>query len=493
MGMPDLFKSFMEGYNGSKERARQQEQDAAREEQRKLEMDILRHTLKEKQIQAKMEALKGNREAQVGQVQSKTGQDNPVIDTNDAFMKAFSGLQNIGVQAPTSSNNPALQNQAANAPVTIKGWNEQDAWGNPLIQPDVQMEIPTGQEVIEKTLQDQLAAQRLKQQGIFGEKTAEAAAKFPYEQQLEQSKSLNAANALQQKQEYDANQSQLDRVNRLDAAKVRGAIGGGTPVAIPVLTGATQAEKLSQIPADDRAMVEAMITYRRAPVGGFATRDPYWKKLLSMANQVDPGYNEAMFPARSKILSSFTSGRDYRQIIATNTLANHLWTLNEAALALKNKDVQKLNAVANRVGVEVGADPVTTLRTIVHRVGPEVTQAYVGTGGEFSERKENEGDFGETMSPAQLLSNIGVTAKLLEGKIISQADQWKTNMGRKEFAILDGGPGFVTPQAQQIFDTLNKQYSGGTSVPSGPKAGSIVNGYKFKGGDPNNKANWTKE
>jgi hypothetical protein len=32
--------------------------------------------------------------------------------------------------------------------------------------------------------------------------------------------------------------------------------------------------------------------------------------------------------------------------------------------------------------------------------------------------------------------------------------------------------------------------SAGESIKSGPKAGDIVQGYRFKGGDPSKKENW---
>jgi len=260
-------------------------------------------------------------------------------------------------------------------------------------------------------------------------------------------------------------------------------------VNMPTLTGENIEARLNELPLTDRNVVKALVEYRRQPVGGFATKDPQWKRWLAMAYAVDPNYDEKEYQSRQKIVNSFTSGNDYKQLQAVNTLANHLDTLGEASLALKNGDIQKLNQIANFVGVQTGKTPVTTLKAIVHRIGPEVTKAYVGTGGEFSERKENEGDFSGNMSPDQILSNVKITVKLLGGKIESQAHGWKTGMNRQEFALRDGGPGFVSPEAQAAFDKWGEQPTqSGTIEMIGPKGKFTVtkdqqkimeeNGYK---------------
>jgi hypothetical protein len=228
---------------------------------------------------------------------------------------------------------------------------------------------------------------------------------------------------------------------------------------ISTLTGGTVKDRLEQVPAGIRPLVQAVGEYRRQPVGGFATKDPMWKQVVAYAYQVYPNLDEKEWNARSKLMQSFTSGKDAAQIQATNTLANHLDALAQAATALKNGDIQILNKIANEIGVQVGKTPATTLKTIVHRVGPEVTQAYVGTGGEFAERKANEGDFSESMSPDQILNNVFITVKLLKSKVDSQENKWKTGMDREEFSLRHGGASFITPAAQSVFDKLSDKHS----------------------------------
>jgi hypothetical protein len=256
--------------------------------------------------------------------------------------------------------------------------------------------------------------------------------------------------------------------------------------ATPTITGNTREEKLAQVPANIRGLVSQALDYRGVMPSGFAMGKPPWSQVFNAVAQIDPTWDAKEFPMRQRIMNSFTSGKDAAQIQATNTLANHLDILGQAATALKNGNVQVLNKIANYMGVQTGSTPATTLKTIVHRVGPEITQAYVGTGGEFAERKANEGDFSDNMSPDQLLNNVGVTVKLLNGKTQGQVSKWKQGMSRDDFALHAGGPSFITPQVQAVFD---KYGTGGSTQPAASQQKSYShtatgqNGHKIGSND----------
>jgi hypothetical protein len=67
---------------------------------------------------------------------------------------------------------------------------------------------------------------------------------------------------------------------------------------------------------------------------------------------------------------------------------------------------------------------VTTYNAIVHRLAPEITSAYVASGGTSGERGTNEGDFGAALGGKQIKANIGVSAQLADSKIKALQDQY---------------------------------------------------------------------
>lgn len=176
-----------------------------------------------------------------------------------------------------------------------------------------------------------------------------------------------------------------------------------------------------------------------------------------------PNYSEQNYDARHKMVLDYTSGKTSQQINAINTAGGHLAALADAADALKNNNVQLVNLIANKVGVAIGKDPVTTFNTIVHRVGPELAAAYIQGGGGEGERGTTAADFDPKLGPDQLKSNLAITAKLLGSKISSNENQWKQTMERDDFRDR-----FLSPEAKAAFarlspttKTTSKQSTGG--------------------------------
>ena len=160
-------------------------------------------------------------------------------------------------------------------------------------------------------------------------------------------------------------------------------------------------------------------------------------------------------------------------VVAINTVAGHLSTLNDAIDALNNGNVGILNKLANKVGAAVGQTPQTTFQTIVHRIGPEITTAYVAGGGGEAERFANAEDFSVNKAPQQLKQNVAVTVQLLRSKIGALENQYKNTVGRDDFAQR-----FITPDAKNAFSKLAPQQGGqaggGEVTATGPNGHKII-------------------
>lgn len=201
------------------------------------------------------------------------------------------------------------------------------------------------------------------------------------------------------------------------------------------------------------ATVQAIMDGRMAPPSSFALKTPYWQNIMGQVFQRDPGFSEQ----RAQLRKDFTVGKHSTEINAINTAMGHVGVMGDAIDALNNNDVNVLNRIANTLGVQVGKDNVTTFKTIVHRVGPEIAKAYLGAGGSAGERGADEKDFDPSLGPQQLKSNVSMTAKLLRSKISALENQWNQNAPAGQ----DFESRFIMPEAKQQLDKWAPQGGGG--------------------------------
>lgn len=237
--------------------------------------------------------------------------------------------------------------------------------------------------------------------------------------------------------------------------------GGVFANPVPIKQGATGQDALSQMDPKVAAMVKMVGDYKQKS-SEITQRMPTAAKanFLSALSAAYPNYDENEFPARNKMLTSFTSGAESKSINAINTAMGHVGVLNEAIDALNSGDVKVLNSLANKFGVQVGKTPVTTFNTIVHRVGPELAAAYIQGGGGEGERGTTAADFDPSLGAAQLKSNTAATVKLLRSKIGALEKQWNGTMkpGTPDQQFQSR---FITPEAQSTLDRLAPQGSAG--------------------------------
>src|SRR5262249_38388928 len=152
-----------------------------------------------------------------------------------------------------------------------------------------------------------------------------------------------------------------------------------------------EANGLGQGPLNPQqaATAQAIVEGRQSAPSGFALSTPYWQRVMGGVAQLDPQWSEQ----RAQLRKDFTVGKHSTEINDINTAMGHVGVLGDAIDALNNNNVRVLNSIANRLGLETGSDAITTFKTIVHRVGPELTKAYLGAGGSAGERGADEKDF----------------------------------------------------------------------------------------------------
>jgi hypothetical protein len=212
---------------------------------------------------------------------------------------------------------------------------------------------------------------------------------------------------------------------------------------------------IDQVKPEIRPQVQAILDYRQ-PMPPMGRNNPTNQALQYWVNAIDPTYDATTFPARNSILKSYTSGPEAKSINAINTALGHLGELGEAAKLVNQNNIPALHSLAAKLGVASGDDAATTYTNILHRVSPELTTAYLSSGGGEAERGANESDFDISKGADQITSNIAESAKLLRSKINAQQQQWndtfRPTRPQDQFENR-----FITPQAKATLDQFSAQ------------------------------------
>lgn len=268
----------------------------------------------------------------------------------------------------------------------------------------------------------------------------------------------------------------LSAVGGAQGAPRQGAAAGGG-------TAQNAAPSPSKLKEDT---VDLIGQYRADP--GLVSRMLYrHPEMIGLIQARYPNWDQTAYQAKNKIVQSYTSGPESRSINAIGTALGHADELRNAIDALGNGDagIKALRDIGNRIGVQVGNDRITAFNTIVHRLAPEITAAYVQGGGGEGERAAAAEDFSPGLSRQQLLSNWGETVKLLQSKIAQQKQQWDTTY-RPTRPEDDFFTRFMSPVAKDAISRWQSE-TGNQSNISGARpqtldVGSIVtqNGHQFR-------------
>jgi hypothetical protein len=233
-----------------------------------------------------------------------------------------------------------------------------------------------------------------------------------------------------------------------------------------------------------RARLQSILEYR-APDPPQGSRGAIPQALSGLVAEFDPQHDATTFPVRNKTVTDFTKDASTGEIGAINTALGHLGELYKASQALSQNNIPILHQLASKYGLATGDDAASTYQSILHRVGPEMTKAYLKSGGTEGERGANESDFDINKGATQIVSNIAESAQLLNSKLASKRQSWDT--GFKPYRDADQFDNrFLTPDAKNTLNSLsalaptNRPAAAGTA--SAPPAGATHTGTSSKDG-----------
>lgn len=216
--------------------------------------------------------------------------------------------------------------------------------------------------------------------------------------------------------------------------------------------------------------------------------------------EYDPTWNQAMYMARSDMQRDLTpKGNSGKLLLAVNQVLPHINTASEKAEALENSGYPAANTVKNWWATATG-DPRVKEFNAVKEVAAIDTARLLRGSGQMAEKdiefwRQNIADSG---SPKQLQGVFKMLSDDLIGARVSSIEHaWRTTMKTEppdlvskeaKDAVLK-----VTVRANKVLGEEKKAKTEGPGPgKKAPSAGDVIDGYRFKGGDPSKKENWER-
>lgn len=245
--------------------------------------------------------------------------------------------------------------------------------------------------------------------------------------------------------------------------------GGGTSLGDPNLHGQEYLDSIQ--PPDVQDYVRAVAEGReRVPQGKWGDQ------VRRAAFHYNQGLRGQTFGARQAGERNFSSGDAAKNVTAINTLIGHLGRLDKNSASLNNTNWKALNIPLNK-WIEQSGDP-RMARTMadVTAVAAELGRVFKGTVTE-GEIKRNVDEISLSRSPQAMHAAIEEFVELMNSRLEGLETQQKRTTDRDD--------PLLSPHAQKTLEEIK-----GGGKPKPPAEGEVMDGHRFKGGDPADEKNW---
>lgn len=193
------------------------------------------------------------------------------------------------------------------------------------------------------------------------------------------------------------------------------------------------------------------------------------QKLAPLAKLVDPTFDAAQYPVRLNTRESYTSGKDFQETQALNTVGGHLGKLMTSAQALNNTNMPILNKGLNWFAdTFTGSPALVKFRNDLVTTSNELAKAYHGGHVSDSSYAAFNKAVNEAQTPAELKTAIGELGGLLQSKIEAKESGYRSSMAN---APLPSEYRSINDEAKHSFQRIN-DWANGTATPAAAAAGA---------------------
>ncbi len=154
------------------------------------------------------------------------------------------------------------------------------------------------------------------------------------------------------------------------------------------------------------------------------------QKLAPLAKLVDPSFDATQYPVRLGVRKSYTSGKDFQESQALNTVSGHMARLMDSAEGLGNTGFKPWNWLKNTTADMIGGSPaLVKFRNDLVTTQNELAKAYHGGHVSDSAFAAFNKSINEAQTPAEMKAAIGELAGLLHSKIEAKESGYRSSMG----------------------------------------------------------------
>ena len=270
--------------------------------------------------------------------------------------------------------------------------------------------------------------------------------------------------------------------------EITGGSHGGGVAGIPMgpdgnpVTGPALLQHLEKTDPATAAGVKGLIS------GDLNAQGRNLQKLAPLAKLIDPTFDATQYPVRLKTRESYTSGKDFQETQALNTVAKHLHDLKDSAEGLGNSSVPIFNKAQNWFSDNfTGSPPLVKFRNDLVTASNELAKAYHGGHVSDSAYAAFNKAVNESQTPAEMKAAIGELGSLLQSKIEAKESGYRSSMAN---APLPSEYTAINDQARKRFQDINDWANGRAQTSVAPvkvnspaEAAKLPKGTRFV--DPN--------
>lgn len=248
------------------------------------------------------------------------------------------------------------------------------------------------------------------------------------------------------------------------------------------LEGEDWAKTVPQARADRARMIA---NYEETP-SDLPTRGGVRAAAVADAKHFNKDYNEQNYAASQRAYTNFNAGQEVRTVRSLNVATDHLQTLRDAADALGNGKIRLANSLLQRIREETGSPIPTNFDSIKQAVSAEIAKVVVGGQTALADREDMSNRASRAQSTDQLHGIFDGFTKLMAGQMKGLKQQYESTTYRKDFDR------YLLPSTRKSLASVTGDVQPTWEKPNVPEAGTVKDGYRFKGGDPSKKENWEK-
>lgn len=189
---------------------------------------------------------------------------------------------------------------------------------------------------------------------------------------------------------------------------------------------------LDTIPQSDRTLVKKLANYEIDPKS-LSTRGGQRERLLSMASQYDPTYDQKEYNATNQAINRFATGPQGNTARSLNVAIEHMDTARRLGDALKNGNFPMFNRVANEIATQTGKPAPTSFNAVKEIVADEVVKGVIGGAGALADREAAAKKIRDAASPSQMNAVLDAWTELLGGQLKGIEKQYEGATRRKDF------------------------------------------------------------